>query len=79
MQLDFLSQQRPEVLPAAVKPEDDISIPPQETKVACDSTHSVLPHNVSFQLQEDEGRKPSFTLPDLNLPVDGDSGSGILG
>jgi hypothetical protein len=75
LQLDFLSQQRPEVLPAAVKPEDDISIPPQETKVACDS---MLPHNVSFPLQEDEGTKPSFLLPDLNLPVEGDSGSGVL-
>jgi hypothetical protein len=78
LQLDFLSQQRPEVLPAAVKSEDDISIQPQETKVACDSSYSMLPHNVSFPLQEDEGTKPSFLLPDLNLPVEGDSGSGVL-
>ncbi|KAL9380598.1 hypothetical protein Peur_026255 [Populus x canadensis] len=78
MKLDFLSQQRPEVLPAAVKSEDDISIQPQETKVARDSTYSMLPHNVSFPLQEDEGTKPSFLLPDLNLPVEGDSGSGVL-
>ncbi|XP_011045669.1 PREDICTED: uncharacterized protein LOC105140504 isoform X3 [Populus euphratica] len=76
---DLLSQHRPEIFTASVKSEDVISIKPQETKVACDSTYSVLAHNVSFQLQEDEGRKPSFTLPDLNLPVDGDSGSGILG
>lgn len=76
---DLLSQHRPEIFTASVKSEDVISMKPQETKVACDSTYSVLPHNVSFQLQEDEGRKPSFTLPDLNLPVDGDSGSGILG
>ncbi|KAJ6683625.1 hypothetical protein OIU85_007324 [Salix viminalis] len=78
MKLDFLSQQRPEILPASVKSEDDISILPQETKVACDNIYSMSPHNVSFPLQEDEGTSSSFLLPDLNLPVEGDSGSGVL-
>ncbi|KAF9663434.1 hypothetical protein SADUNF_Sadunf17G0049600 [Salix dunnii] len=78
MKLDFLSQQRPEVLPASVKSEDDIPILPQEKKVACDNIYSILLHNVSFPLQEVEGTSSSFLLPDLNLPVEGDSGSGVL-
>ncbi|CAK7328468.1 unnamed protein product [Dovyalis caffra] len=77
IELDLLSQQRPKIFTASDK-SDVISIQPQEIKVACDSTYSMLPHNVPFQLQEDEGRNPSFTLPDLNEPVEGDSGSGVL-
>ncbi|KAJ6302396.1 hypothetical protein OIU77_016476 [Salix suchowensis] len=77
MKFDLLSQHRPEVFTAAVNSEI-ISIQPRDTKVACDSTYSIVPHNVSFQLQEGEDRKSSFILPDLNLPVEGDSSSGIL-
>uniref|UniRef100_A0A6N2MD73 Uncharacterized protein n=1 Tax=Salix viminalis TaxID=40686 RepID=A0A6N2MD73_SALVM len=77
MKFDLLSQHRPEVFTASVNAEI-ISIQPRDTKVACDSTYSIVPHNVSFQLQEGEDRKSSFILPDLNLPVEGDSSSGIL-
>lgn len=77
LQFDLLSQHRPEVFTASVNSEI-ISIQPRDTKVACDSTYSIVPHNVSFQLQEGEDRKSSFILPDLNLPVEGDSSSGIL-
>ncbi|KAF9666094.1 hypothetical protein SADUNF_Sadunf16G0193000 [Salix dunnii] len=77
MKFDLQSQHRPGMLTASVNSEI-ISIQPQDIKVACDSTYSMFQHNVSFQLQEGEDRKSSFTLPDLNLPVEGDSGSGIL-
>lgn len=89
MKLDVLSQQTMEIVRASASQEAILN-QNYQMKVLCDpscmilSTHGTcndvkpLPPHGSSEVAEGGSNGSSFLLPDLNLPVDADSGSGNL-
>ncbi|XP_031282325.1 uncharacterized protein LOC116140889 [Pistacia vera] len=90
MKLDILSHQATEIVRASHASEEAILNQCDQVKLAHEPSQMLLPANGacnelnpshpngSFAALEDESKVSSFVLPDLNLPFDDDSSSGIL-
>ncbi|KAJ0007469.1 hypothetical protein Pint_30262 [Pistacia integerrima] len=90
MKLDILSHQATEIVRASHASEEAIFHQCDQVKLAHEPSEMLLPANGacnelnpshpngSFAPLEDESKVSSFVLPDLNLPFDDDSSSGVL-
>ena len=84
LQLDYQSNQVTETAMAPVEPKNALSDVSQQREVTChpasDGCIENEPYmpNESSKVQDVASRESSFMLPDLNLPIEDDSGREVL-